>query len=473
MSAVAEAVEAPKIAVIYSRISKDPGHDALGVKRQESDLTAYAHERGWVLERVYRDNDVSASKRTVRPEYERLLSDVALGGIDWVLVTEVTRLARRMTDLVRVVDVVKDAGTKIHALRAGEIDLSTSGGQLQAHIMGAVAQHEVSQMSERIKAKKSEITRSGGWVGGPRPFGYDAVNGGLKLNRGEAKLVRGWVAEILAGRTTTSIARELNETGVPTTRGGSWSTVTINQIIQSPRIIGMTASGGEPIVSAHWEPIIDRATWEAVNAVLASRRRGPAAKKSLLSGLVVCGRCGNKMYGQSGGTRRPRMYACQTSSVPGRTGCGRITIASSRLDGMVVAGILDTLAETPLGKHRADRESKDSQRLVAEIAEDEAMLQDLADDWGAKRLSRREWLAARAPIDARLRENQTALRALGHGQAAVPGDLVVTAETWDGLPLEKQQAVARLLIDSITVKPIGQSGGRGFRPERVQIEWKA
>lgn len=472
MSAVAEV--ATQTAAIYARISKDREHDELGVRRQVEALTKLADERGWSVAGTYIDNDISASKGKTRPEYERLLRDIEAGRCDVVLVTEVTRLTRRMVELVPLVDVIGRANVRIEALRAGRIDLSTSGGQLQAHIMGAVAQHEVSQMSERIKAKKSEQLRKGGWLGGSRPFGYDIVNGELKLNKREAKLVRGWCDQVLAGATMTSIALDLNEKGVPTVRGGRWNTTTVDQILRSPRIMGWTSSGGEPVAEAQWEPIVDRPTWERVNAIMRGRQRGPRAHKTLLAGLVYCDVCGQKMYGASRGPNRPRLYQCHTSKVSGRDGCARVSIVAHRTDDWVIEQVLAVLGNSPLGEHVAERSDSDMRRVVSEIAEDEAMLADLATDLGERRIGRAEWLAARGPIEERLHENRRALKAHGHSTRDLPTGPIVDRDAWDALPFEQRREVCRLLIERVTVKWSGTGGGRRWRPlERLSIDWKA
>ncbi len=177
--------------------------------------------------------------------------------------------------------------------------------------------------------RKAEIARSGGWSGGSRPFGYDVVNGKLVVNRAEEKLIRSWVRDILAGQSVTSLAVQANADGVPTVRGGRWTTPTINQILASPRIIGMTSSGGEPVAKAHWPAIIERDQWEAVQGVLATRERGPAPRKTLLAGLVWCGVCGERMYGAAHGDTRPRLYSCQKAANPSRSGCGRMSIIAT------------------------------------------------------------------------------------------------------------------------------------------------
>lgn len=66
---------------IYARISHDPFETTLGVQRQIEDCTKEAKRRNWEIVEIYQDNDVSATRSKVRPEYQRMLSDVAQGHI--------------------------------------------------------------------------------------------------------------------------------------------------------------------------------------------------------------------------------------------------------------------------------------------------------------------------------------------------------------------------------------------------------
>ncbi len=69
----------------------------------------------------------------------------------------------------------------------------------------------------------------------------------------------------------------------------------------SARIAGLRTYLGEVVGPATWEPIIDRAAWEAAKAVFADperRRRQGAPRRYLLTGLgLVCGRpgCGSPL----------------------------------------------------------------------------------------------------------------------------------------------------------------------------------
>jgi DNA invertase Pin-like site-specific DNA recombinase len=68
---------------------------ALLFQRQLEDCRKLAADLGWVVGDEYVDNDLSAYSGKRRPEYERLLNDLANGSRDAVLIYHVDRLTRR------------------------------------------------------------------------------------------------------------------------------------------------------------------------------------------------------------------------------------------------------------------------------------------------------------------------------------------------------------------------------------------
>ena len=88
-------------AAIYARISEDRRHLAEGVQRQLDIGREIAACKGWAVaeEDIYVDNDVKASKgsKRAREGYEQLLTKLADGQLDAVVVSMEDRLQRQVT----------------------------------------------------------------------------------------------------------------------------------------------------------------------------------------------------------------------------------------------------------------------------------------------------------------------------------------------------------------------------------------
>lgn len=148
-----------------------------------------SHERQtWQIKSHYVDNDISAFKDVVRPEFERLLADLEDGVIDGIVVYDLDRLARRPRDLERVIDVY-DA-----ALKAGRrlvfrtvhdaIDLSSPDGITLARVMVAFANKASRDTARRVADKHHATALTGRPVSGTRPFGWDWVRAQVTLADG-------------------------------------------------------------------------------------------------------------------------------------------------------------------------------------------------------------------------------------------------------------------------------------------------
>src|SRR4051794_397552 len=118
-----------KRAAIYCRISDDKAGDALGVGRQRQDCEALVRERGWEVSAVYTDNSVSAYSGRARPEYDRMMADVAAGRYDVIVAWHNDRLHRRPVELETFIEVVERAKAGVATVRGGDVDLSTPTGR--------------------------------------------------------------------------------------------------------------------------------------------------------------------------------------------------------------------------------------------------------------------------------------------------------------------------------------------------------
>jgi site-specific DNA recombinase len=147
-----QAIRAIADAFIYVRISDDDG-TALGVKRQEDDCRRDAARRQWNVLRVFVDNDVSASTGKPRPAYRRMLAALAEGQAQAVIVWDLDRLYRQPIELEEFIALADRHGILLASI-GGDVDLSTPQGRLVARMKGAVARHEVEQLSRRASRKK-------------------------------------------------------------------------------------------------------------------------------------------------------------------------------------------------------------------------------------------------------------------------------------------------------------------------------
>jgi DNA invertase Pin-like site-specific DNA recombinase len=157
---------------MYLRISQDRNGEGLAIERQRELLEKKAADLGWRIGIEIADRDISAYSRKRRPGWEQLLADLRAGVLDGVLAVDQDRLARRLSDLGRLLDVCEERKAPI-VLLSGEIDTTTADGILKAQILGSVAENESRKKSERERRQRDQAAAQGRYQGGRRPFGYE------------------------------------------------------------------------------------------------------------------------------------------------------------------------------------------------------------------------------------------------------------------------------------------------------------
>lgn len=148
----------------------------------------------------------------------------------------------------------------------------------------------------------------------------------MTVRAAEAEVIQRATKGVLAGRSVSAVARELNGQGITTATGGSWNHQELKRVLLRPRNAGLLGTGNsedynvEIIGKASWEPIVDVEEHEALSRMLtdASRRRkaGWSHLKWFGSGIYVCGRCGGRMRSSSIHTASIRSISSQSTSRP-------------------------------------------------------------------------------------------------------------------------------------------------------------
>ena len=315
-----------KRVALYLRQSLDSKGEGLAIARQnEACRTFVAHRPGWVIDEahVYTDNNVSAYKRKVRPGFTAMLAAAERHEFDEIVGYAFDRFTRTRRDEIIVSELVTKSGVGISTV-ADNIDLSTVGGRMTATILGAVAAAEVERKGVRQVLANRQTAESGVRTAGRRLFGYNDDR--VTLNRVEAKVVKQSFADLLAGRSCSAIARDINAAGVPTSYGKKFTHHSIRNMLTNPTYAGLRSYKGEVITGkAPWKAVVSESTWRTACKILddPSRRTNPHSgglRKWLLTGIAKCGVCddGTTMIASYTDKGR-RVYQCRSSKHLTRT----------------------------------------------------------------------------------------------------------------------------------------------------------
>jgi site-specific DNA recombinase len=404
---------------IYARISSDRDGDNLAIGRQLADCEQLAERNGWQVVERYVDADISAYSGKPRPEYARMLEEIEAGVVEAVLVYHADRLHRHPRELEDFIDLCQRQKVKL-ATATGETDLSTHEGQLIARIQGAVARKESDDKSRRIRRKHEELAQAGRLSGGgTRPFGYEADRRTIRPD--EAATIRECARRALAGDSLRSLCLDLNDRGVPTVTGTPWKSQTLKRILVSARISGQREHRGDIVAKAEWPAIIKPGETQRLRAKLndPDRRTNRSARRYLLTSLLRCHHCQGKLVARARDDGAKR-YVC--ASGPNFGGCGKTTIVADPLEQFVVEAVLHRLDSPDLPGALNGSVSTDpaGEEWQTEVERAQEQLEELAQMWAEREITRGEWVTARAPIDKRLDTAKRRLAAINRSTELTP-----------------------------------------------------
>lgn len=459
-------------AAIYVRISEDKTGAGLGIERQEADCRALAGRLGWdVVEPIYSDNDVSAYSGKPRPGYRALLAALRAGDADAVLCWHTDRLHRSPVELEEYIEVCQPREIPTQTVKAGPLDLATPSGRLMARQLGAYARFESEHHSDRAKRARLQAATDGRWLGGLRPFGYGAD--GMTVIEAEAEAIRWMAAEVLAGTSLRAIARKLNTEGTFTSQGRPWTPRAVAWLLRRPRNAGLSQHHGEPIGPARWPAILDSDTWRGVVAVLGDPARNTTtsrARRWLLSGLALCGVCGEPVRSSVAvwGDRRLPSYVCPANHVRRN---------ATELDDYVEAVVVERLSRPDAAELLGADQNDDVAALHAKDAGLRARLDELGRLFGDGLIDALQLASGTAAIRTQREDITAALAAASRGSVlAGVADAPDVAEVWEGLDLSRRRAIVDMLLE-VTILRAKRGGGRRkgettFDPASVAIKWK-
>jgi site-specific DNA recombinase len=455
-------------ALIYTRLSRadvlpDGTLDAEAVARQERACRRYCKQRGWRVVDVVADNDVSASRyaRKTRPGWDRALAAMEAGEAEVVVATHLDRLTRRPRDVEDLIDIAERTGAAFATLE-GSLDLSTDDGRAMARVGVAFAAHYSDATSRRMRSQRKDRALRGDPVRTVDGFGW---RDGIPV-ADEAQAIRDAAQTIIGGGTLATVAREWNARGLKRRRTESpWRASEVRVVLLNPRHAGLVVYRGEVVGEADGPTILDRITWDELNAVMndPGRKRGPRRRRGF-SGVMRCGLCGGVMRATTLGApnRRARYWSCQPD-----VGCGRVSVQAEPVE-QVVTDAMMTAADTGL-PHTPEAVDPE---VAAELRTLDSEAQELGEAYGRGDLPMAALLAATKGLEARRAALVDRLTPRTQTVALAPykkpGAL---RAAWPDLDEVQRNVVVRALVDAVVIEP---ANGRRDPAARIsEVRWRA
>jgi site-specific DNA recombinase len=356
-------------ALIYTRVSTDEqATNGLSLPTQLKEARRYAASMpDWVIGDEYQD--VLSGKRSDRPGYQRLLAEAkrlrAEGRSVAVVVAALDRLGRDIHERVRVWRELDPLGVTFHSVREGGVV-----SEFVFNVLASVAREEVRRLAERVTAVRRDVRTNGWKAPGRSALGYrwrertpDEQRAGapasvLEVDPETAPVVVEAFRRAAAGESVRSVARWIASLPDEVRGRHEMAFRAVQKMLAAPVYVGRPDQGDPDVLArppGRWAPLVSDDDWAAVQARIAGHRKMPrqASGRYLLSGLLFCPRCGERLCGSAspGGRvladgRRATYpkYRCERrarGAVPGYEGpttC-ETSISAAAIDAAVVAQV--------------------------------------------------------------------------------------------------------------------------------------
>jgi len=205
----------------YIRVSsKMQSEKGYSMKNQLIKIKDYCKYMDYELVDVFEDNGISGMSVDKRGGYKEMVEFLVNNEIDGVVVYSLSRLGRRMKDVIEFMDLLKKNDIKFFSIKEN-LNNEDKIGSLILNIMSSINEFEVENIRERIRDVKREKKKNG-LVYGRLMYGYDNVNGELVKNEVELKVIKRIKNLRSRGWSWRRISIKLNEDGIRSKEGKIW-----------------------------------------------------------------------------------------------------------------------------------------------------------------------------------------------------------------------------------------------------------
>jgi DNA invertase Pin-like site-specific DNA recombinase len=334
-------------------------------------------------------------------------------------------------------------------------------------------------VSEKVRSAMRRKAVKGEVLGRP-PYGYRVgPRRRLELVPEEAVVVRYifrlYLQEEMGIR---KIAGQLNNEEVPTRRGGRWSMVTVRDILRNRAYLGHYSRFGTTVTGSH-PSLVSADDFRKVQDRLQTHHgavRTRTVQPFLLSGLVYCGRCQNKLIGVSrrqawttkAGEKKTaayRYYQCESRT--NQSACAYNTQRAAELEarireslrqddrpitrfrraGNVDGYLVDLVGQVDRVEGRIKRNRRQVEELVADAAHGHITVERMKSLGGDLAKEHLDLEAELAAARDRLKAQQSEAERQKHLES-LREKLV---RDWAELPFESLQSALRDIVDRIEV----------------------
>ena len=322
-----QAVQRQLRVAAYCRVSTDDEEQLTSYEAQQNYYTdKIMTNREWTMAGIFADEGITGTSARKRPEFLKMIRLCKQKKIDIVLTKSISRFARNTVDCLNYIRALRELGIAV-IFEKENINTLEADSEILITMLGAFAQAESESISANVRWGKRQAMREGkAIIQYDRLYAYEkGEDGKPKIIPEQAEVVRSIYEQYLSGASFRMIKDRLEAEQIPNVTGGpQWTITAIRSILTNEKYCGdvllqktyisdcisrkvIRNTGQLPmyLVQNHHEGIVERKTFDAVQAEMARRSAGKSpskknaptgmtsyASKYALSERLVCGECG-------------------------------------------------------------------------------------------------------------------------------------------------------------------------------------
>mgnify|MGYP004534068037 CR=1 FL=1 len=346
-----------KRAVVYARYSSHrQGEQSIEGQLAEAYKYAEAHNMKIVHEYIDR---AMTGRNDNREAFQKMLKDSAKHQFDFVILWKIDRFGRNREEIA--FNKYKFRKNDVKVVYIAESIPDSPEGVILESVLEGMAEYYSLQLSQNIKRGQRASAEKCQTIGGNRPLGYltDPKTKKFIIDPHTAPTVKLIFNLYCQGKSIAEIMRYLNNCGLKTLRGKKFNKNSLGSILRNEKYIGVYTYKDQIRIEDGIPAIVEVDTFKRVQEMLNRNKRAShhlwKHANYILTDKLFCGKCGSKMVGDSGTSRKGTKHNYYTCTNRKRKHeCDKKSVRQQWIEEIVINATMDLLGNEELINHIAD-----------------------------------------------------------------------------------------------------------------------
>ncbi|MDF2631815.1 MAG: recombinase family protein [Caproiciproducens sp.] len=355
---------------------------------------------------IYEDEGFSA-KDLDRPCFQQMMKDAKQNPFDYIVCYRLDRISRSVSDFSLLIKDLNERGIAFICIKE-EFDTTSPMGRAMMYIASVFAQLERETIAERVRDNMLMLSRTGRWLGGSTPTGFisekveEVIIDGkikssfkLKWDTNEIETAKMIYTKFMELHSISGVSKYLMKTNIKSRNGKHYTLLGIKDILSNPVYCiadkdarnyfiqknsdvcfderdcsgrygllsynkrDYTRKSSPRLNESEWiiaigkhQGIIAGRDWVAIQRRLSENKASNIGHVktnndySLLSGLIICKKCGERMFAKQRSNSNGLFdYICSSKMRGGTELCDCQNLNGQQTDDLVCEHLMDYMTE--------------------------------------------------------------------------------------------------------------------------------